>query len=237
MKKNYRVEFQYWTDQFMCGGMQVGGFFTAKLTGEEVTELQKVAEEHGRDLGAIMNHAPELFEKLKDLAYETIEKQMAEENYDCFDFSGPEFKGMSRKKKIEYVMSELEGEIRNSIDVGFEIPEDLMQIHIPKKHTYVIDGNYWFSAVADGPRQSSCGGANLHIQLDHNMAMEMGKYFCEENPCEVDYDKNFGIKDCLDSELFSNPEYEDVEIGDLFFCWNSELVDECKDYYLSHKKG
>lgn len=125
MKKLNRVEFNYWTDQFMCGGMQVGGEFTAKLTDEEVTELRKVSEEHGRDLGAIMNHAPELFEKLKDLAYEDIEKQMAEENYGCYDFRGPEFKGWSRKKKIEYIMSDSEEEIRNSIDVGFEIPENI----------------------------------------------------------------------------------------------------------------
>lgn len=66
---------------------------------------------------------------------------------------------------------------------------------------YVIDSYYDFDTVADGPRPSSSGSSGIHLRLEHDEVMEMGEYFYKEDPSEMDYDYNFGIKDILDEIL------------------------------------
>ena len=69
---------------------------------------------------------------------------------------------------------------------------------------YVIDGYYNFDITADGARPSSAGSSGLHLQFTHDEVMEMGEYFHEEDPYELDYDRNFGIKSKLEEILLES---------------------------------
>ena len=69
---------------------------------------------------------------------------------------------------------------------------------------YVIDGYYDFDITADGARPSSAGSSGLHLQFTHDEVMEMGEYFHEEDPYELDYDRNFGIKEKLEEILLDS---------------------------------
>jgi hypothetical protein len=69
---------------------------------------------------------------------------------------------------------------------------------------YVIDGYYDFDINADGARPSSAGSSGLHLQFTHDEVMEMGEYFHEEDPYELDYDRNFGIKSKLEEILLES---------------------------------
>lgn len=70
-----------------------------------------------------------------------------------------------------------------------------------RERHYIIDGYYDFGVSADGPRPSACGGSGIYLRFEHNEVMEMGEYFNDENPSEVDFDYNFGIKEMLDEAL------------------------------------
>jgi hypothetical protein len=91
------------------------------------------------------------------------------------------------------------------------------------KKKYVIDAYYSFDLVADGTRPSCAGSEGLHLQLDHDDVMAMGEYFQEEDPCEMDYDRNFGIKDKLDAILLEET------IAELREEWEEERATECED--------
>lgn len=89
-----------------------------------------------------------------------------------------------------------------------------------QENRYVIDGYYDFGTVADGVRPSACGENGLHLQYEHDEVMEMGEFFYEEDPCEIDIDYNFGIKDELDSILL------DSIIEDLRAEWEKEQEEQ-----------
>lgn len=69
------------------------------------------------------------------------------------------------------------------------------------ENKYVIDGYYDFGTVTDGARPTASGDTGIHLRFEHDDVMEMGKYFYEEDPKEMDYDYNFGIKEILDNIL------------------------------------
>ena len=124
---------------------------------------------------------------------------------------------------------------------------------------YVIDKDYCFDLIADGARPSSAGSNSIHLQFEHGDVMEMGEYFYQENPYEIDFDYNFGIKDKLDEILLEDmieevkeeweeeyaddpdkgePDFYDLalyRIADTYHCWDEEFKQDCIDYYLSHK--
>jgi hypothetical protein len=91
------------------------------------------------------------------------------------------------------------------------------------KKKYVIDAYYSFDLVADGARPSCAGSEGLHLQLGHDDVMAMGEYFQEEDPCEMDYDRNFGIKDKLDAILLEET------IAELREEWEEERAAEFDD--------
>jgi len=105
-----------------------------------------------------------------------------------------------------------------------------------REHVYVIDGYYDFGTVADGARPSSCGGNGLHLQYEHDDVMEMGEYFYEEDPYEVDIDRNFGLKEELDSLLAESmiegyrSEWEE-EQEKLEQEWNEEHSEDSDDEF------
>ena len=93
------------------------------------------------------------------------------------------------------------------------------------KEKYVIDAFYSFDLVVDGPRPGSAGSEGLHLQLDHDDVMIMGKYFHEEDPYEMDYDSNFGIKDKLDAILLEET------IAELKEEWEKEKSTKSEDEF------
>lgn len=128
---------------------------------------------------------------------------------------------------------------------------------------YVINSHYDFGLVADGPRPHDTGETGILLQFEHDEVMEMGEYFHEEDPYEIDYDYNFGIKDKLDGilieatieelreeweeekESYSEEEFDDEEpdfeemayerIGDMYYTWDERFKQDCISYYLTHK--
>ena len=131
------------------------------------------------------------------------------------------------------------------------------------KKKYVIDRHYDFDLVADGARPHGAGSSGLHLQFEHDEVMEMGEYFHEEDPYELDYDHNFGIKDRIDEILledtieelkeewekeksnYSDEEFEDEEpdfeemaydrMCDLYYTWDEQFKQDCIEYYLEHR--
>lgn len=126
---------------------------------------------------------------------------------------------------------------------------------------YVIDGYYDFDIAVDGPRPGSAGSSGLHLQFTHDEVMEMGEYFHEENPYELEYERNFGIKDKLDEMLRDSiiaeleeewenehensedgeeeekPDFEDwayERMCDMYHTWDQRFKEDCIDYYLEH---
>ena len=69
---------------------------------------------------------------------------------------------------------------------------------------YVIDGYYDFDITADGARPSSAGSSGILLQFTHDKVMKMGEYFHKEDPYEIDYDINFGIKAKLEEILLES---------------------------------
>ena len=127
------------------------------------------------------------------------------------------------------------------------------------KKEYPIDGYYVFGTMADGPRPSACGESRIHLQYDYDDVMYMGEYFYEEDPYEMDVERNFGIKEELDEilaesmaaeleeEWANNHEDEPDEerldfyemayerMGEMYHCWDDQFKQDCIDYYLAHK--
>ena len=128
---------------------------------------------------------------------------------------------------------------------------------------YVIDGYYDFDITVDGARPSSAGSSGLHLQFTHDEVMEMGEYFHEEDPYELDYDRNFGIKEKLEGILLESiiaeleeeweqengnsedvydeeeerPDFEEwayERMCDMYFTWDQRFKEDCIDYYLEH---
>ena len=126
---------------------------------------------------------------------------------------------------------------------------------------YVIDGYYDFDIAVDGPRPGSAGSSGLHLQFTHDEVMEMGEYFHEENPYELEYERNCGIKDKLDEMLRDSiiaeleeewenehensedgeeeekPDFEDwayERMCDMYHTWDQRFKEDCIDYYLEH---
>ena len=143
------------------------------------------------------------------------------------------------------------------------IASNQLNSNIMSSEKYVIDGYYDFDITADGARPSCAGSSGLHLQFTHDKVMEMGEYFHEENPYEIDYDINFGIKSRLEEILlesivaeleeeweleYENSEDEDVEteekpdfeewayerMGDMYFTWDYKFKEDCIEYYLAH---
>ena len=127
---------------------------------------------------------------------------------------------------------------------------------------YVIDAYYDFDITADGPRPGNAGSSGVHLQFDHDDVMAMGEYFYNEDPYEMDFYHNFGIKDKLDDILRESivaeleeewenehensedgedeerPDFEDWacdRMCDMYFTWDQNFKDDCIDYYLLHK--
>lgn len=66
------------------------------------------------------------------------------------------------------------------------------------EHAWAIDKDYVFYAIGDG----LCDDVRLHVQCNHEDAMEYGKYFSENDPEEIEeIDVRFKIKDQLDELL------------------------------------
>lgn len=99
------------------------------------------------------------------------------------------------------------------------------------KEKYVIDAYYSFDLVADGPRPGSAGSEGLHLQFGHDDVMAMGEYFQEEDPCEIDYDRNFGIKDKLDAILLEDTiaELKEEWEEERSTASDDEFEDECDE--------
>lgn len=128
---------------------------------------------------------------------------------------------------------------------------------------YVIDDYYDFDITADGARPSSAGSSGLHLQFTHDEVMKMGEYFHEEDPYELDFFQNFGIKDMLDEMLRDSiiaeleeeweqdhencdddgeeekPDFEEwayERMCDMYFTWDQKFKDDCVEYYLAHSE-
>ncbi len=114
---------------------------------------------------------------------------------------------------------------------------------------FVIDKDYWF-----GTNEGEKDGPLLHLSLVHDQVMEMGKFFLDNNPYEMELGKDFGLKDVLDNSmarhyaqyLFENYEeddddeydeedeyYEDDEYDDEFEDENEEEEEQLtvEDFY------
>ena len=127
------------------------------------------------------------------------------------------------------------------------------------KKEYPIDGYYDFGTMADGPRPSACGEFGIYLQYDHDDVMDMGEYFYEEDPYEMDVERNFGIKGELDEILAESmaaeleeeweknhedepdeehPDFYEMayeRMGEMYHCWDDQFKQDCIDYYLAHK--
>ena len=66
---------------------------------------------------------------------------------------------------------------------------------------YVIEGDYHFEVISDGARPASCDTQTIHLALTHDEVMDMGKYFIDHEPSEVEDGHDFGLKDRLDNML------------------------------------
>lgn len=80
---------------------------------------------------------------------------------------------------------------------------------------YVIDKEYCFELVADGPRPSCVGGASIKVQLTHDEVMEMGADFKKEYPNAM-WENDYGLKEKLDEAAAKEMAQE------LFEEWQSE---------------
>lgn len=187
-KKNYLINGIY-SFKTICGesnkssqGPEV--LMPVKLTRSEVTGLGKWFTDKGSAL---------------------IDEYSYVEDYDCMDFINE----IRRKIVREDGVTE---EDAKEIQVAWN--EDLKQDclkHYRKfcKQHYVIDDYYDFDMYFDGARPSSCGKSGLHVQLGKEDAMEMGKYFYIEDPCEMDIENDFGFREELDTLVVESMVAED----------------------------
>lgn len=116
------IDFGYWSRLMRCGGGEVGGTFTAKLTMNEISQLKSIAKEQGTSSEIFEKNMPKLYARLLKMAYTALDIQMAKEAYPEYkSICSEQFKGLSYSQRIAY--------IRNDKEQGANI-EDLFQLTI-----------------------------------------------------------------------------------------------------------
>lgn len=98
---------------------------------------------------------------------------------------------------------------------------------ISKFYTFEIECDN--SEIEDLPESVSA-----LISLTHEKAMEMGKFFAEEDPDSVDAYKSFGINSLLCDNLPATI-FEFSDLSTFYFIWSKELKADCVQYYKRYK--
>ena len=116
----------YWTGMFRCGGGEVGGTVEIPVTEEEKRRLETYRSCHAREFTELLaTRDPGLLERIHGLAAKALERQMAEDAWGNFDFSGEEFEGWTYEQQLQYVMDQADPDV--SVDdicsLVYEIPK------------------------------------------------------------------------------------------------------------------
>ena len=85
------------------------------------------------------------------------------------------------------------------------------------EQAWALDKDYVFYAIGDG----LCDDVLLHVQCDHEEAMDYGKYFLENDSEEIE--ERFKIKDRLDEVLATG------FAQSLFQAWENEHEEEAEE--------
>ena len=85
------------------------------------------------------------------------------------------------------------------------------------EQAWALDKDYVFYAIGDG----LCDDVLLHVQCDHEEAMDYGKYFLENDSEEIE--ERFKIKDRLDEVLATG------FAQSLFQEWENEYEEEAEE--------
>lgn len=101
---------------------------------------------------------------------------------------------------------------------------------------YAIYRMYYFETTCDDSPSGAYGPSeSILVKLTHEEAMEMGEWFEEERPYLIDYDSYMDYVDRVRAKMVREDGYSEEESWEFQVIWNEELIDDCIDYYLSHK--
>ncbi len=103
---------------------------------------------------------------------------------------------------------------------------------------YAIEKTYTFEALTSGSTED----VKMDVQLDHDEAMELGKLFLNEDPCEIAPESYFKdqLDDVLVEELAKTFRRDYDKAYDYLACyyygyaWSKELKQDCINYYQQH---
>lgn len=101
------------------------------------------------------------------------------------------------------------------------------------KAKYAIRKMYDFSGMCDGARPSSASGTAMQVKLTHEEAIELGEFFYDEDPSELD-DCGFGAgyKEALDERYARRHGWNALD--DVIFYWSDDLKEDCIAYFKAH---
>lgn len=86
----------------------------------------------------------------------------------------------------------------------------------------------------DSPRGSYGPDVYIQVKLTHEDCMELGRWFTDEDPYDMDYDEWGDYYERVRNKLVYEYRYTEEESWEFRIAWSNKLKYDCKKYYKEH---